>query len=113
MTEQKSDILDRAVAELLLTPGCEQLPQAVVERTLNALRTRQAIPRLLLRDQSSFRQQVAWWPLLACVLLMVTGSWVAGFHGSIWSREAGHRINPDGSVWVHYTDGRVVLSSST
>ena len=113
MTAQKPDLLDRAVAELLQTPGCQQLPHAVAERTLNALRTRQATTCLPQRDYPAFRQQVAWWPLLACVLLMVTGSWVAGFHATLWSREAGHRINPDGSVWVHYTDGRVVLHSNT
>lgn len=113
MTNEEPDIVDHALVELLATPGPEKPPIEVVERALNALRIHQVAPHMQRSSHLSFRQQIAWLPLAACVLVMVTGSWVAAFHATLWRHVAAQRVNSDGTVWVHYTDGRVIPDSNT
>jgi hypothetical protein len=113
MPDQKPDVVDRALADLMGTPGAERPHVEVTERVLSAIRNRQTAVRQRSTDQRPFRKQVAWLPLSACVLVMVTGSWIVAFHAAIWSQVAGQRVKSDGTVWVHYTDGRVVPDSNT
>ncbi|MEZ6056262.1 MAG: hypothetical protein R3C01_06115 [Planctomycetaceae bacterium] len=109
MSSDDFDIVDRAVADLLATSGSDQPPAEVTARALSALWGRQSAPQPLRPEQPTFWQQIAWFPLAACVVVMVAGSWFAGFHAALLSQEAGRQVAPDGTVWVHHTDGRVTV----
>ena len=112
MSERESDIVQRALADLLATPGPDKPPADVTERVLCAIQDRQLSTQSRDNDQRPFQQQVAWLPLAACVLVMVVGSWLAGSHAALRSQVAGQRVNSDGSVWVMYSDGRTIPIST-
>lgn len=104
----KLDIVDRAVQALLATQGADEPPRDITEQIRREIDERSAAHPVCCVALSPLRSQVAWLTLTACVVLMIMGSWTVAFHESLFSRVAGRQIFPDGTVFVHYTDGRVI-----
>jgi hypothetical protein len=108
MNEEPPDIVDRALARLLSTSGPQVVPAELMDRVRHALEGFEVERRVHRNVRLTLREQVAWAPLAACMMVIVVGSWVAALHGALFSTVAGQRVLRDGTVWVHYTDGRVV-----
>ncbi len=104
----KQDIVDRAVQALVATEGPDEPPRDITERIRRDIAERSAAHSVRCVALRPLRSQVAWLTLTACVVLMMIGSWTVAFHESLFSRVAGRHIFPDGTVLVHYTDGRVI-----
>jgi|GEM_PF-2738688 len=108
MSDQQQDIVDRALAEILSTTGADEPPAEVMQTVRRVCEERAAAHPVTRSLQPSERSRVDWLSLSACVALMTVGSWVAGFHGALFSQVAGRHIATDGTVQLHYSDGRVV-----
>ena len=106
------DIVDRAVKALLATEGPGEPPRDVTEQIRHDIGQRCAAHPVRCIAPSPLRSQIAWPALTACVALMMIGSWIVGFHESLFSRVAGRHVSPDGTVFVHYTDGRVIAGNN-
>ena len=102
------DIVDRAVKALVSTQGAEEPPRAVTEQIRRDINERHTIDSVRPVEINPPETQITWLKLAACLVLMIIGSWVVGFHKSIFSRVAGRSSFPNGTVFVYYTDGRVI-----
>jgi hypothetical protein len=108
----KPDIVDRAAKALLATEGPDEPPSDITEKIRRDIDERCAVHPAQCVALSPSQGPVAWLTLTACVVLMIIGSWIVAFHGALFSRMAGRHIFPDETVFVHYTDGRVIARSN-
>jgi hypothetical protein len=108
--EENDDLVERAIDALRTTSGTDHPPDRIVEAIRQRIRERVAASRGTHVFRPRLRDQVASWPLASCVALIVLCGWLVGFHESIFRREAGRQIAPDGTVSIYYSDGQVVAS---